>query len=447
MSAIHFEPEKCDGWTRWAEHLNFMKTDKSRSPHDRLQKPLSGTWRLGLAAVVGMGVGWLLGSLGCAPPSQSLDYSLINQAWNTIESQYVDRSAVKPLPATYGAIGGMVDSLGDTDHSRFLSPEMVKEMKSTVDGEFEGVGIEIQSRGGHVVIVAPIDGSPAQRAGLRSRDIILKVSGQDITGWPINRVVQTVSGPPGTKVTLSVLSERTGHIREVTLTRAKIKLHSVTWRRLPGTDAVHLRISSFSGGVSEDFVKALDKIRQQETGGIILDLRNNPGGVLDEAVRVASQFLNDGNVLLVKDAKGQIRPVAVKPGGMLPKVPMVVLVNQGSASASEIVAGALQDRHRAPLVGETTFGTGTVLGQFSLDDGSALLLAVEEWLTPDGHSFWHKGITPKYQLALPDDMEPLVPASEDGMTAEQIQSSGDKQLQEAMRVLGDEMQNKPLPAP
>jgi carboxyl-terminal processing protease len=426
--------------------LNIMETDESRNPHDRLQKPLTGAWRLGLAVAVGVGVGWLC-SQGCAPSHQSLNYSLMAQAWDSIENHYVDRSAVKPLSATYGAIGGMVDSLGDTDHSTFLSPEMVKQLKTTVHGEFIGIGVEIQSKQGHVVIVAPIDGSPAQRAGLRSRDLILKVSGQDITGWPLTKVVQKISGPPGTEVTLSVLNPRTGHIREVTVTRAKIKLHNVTWRRLPETNMVHLRIASFDEGVAEDFVKALDKIREQKTGGIILDLRNNPGGVLDEAVRVASQFLNRGNVLLVKDAKGHIRPVAVKPGGMVTNVSTVVLVNQGSASASEIVAGALRDRHRAPLIGETTFGTGTVLGEFSLADGSALLLAVEEWLTPDGHSFWHKGITPKYQVALPDDVEPLVPASEDGMTAAQIQSSGDKQLLDAMKILGDEMQNKPLPAP
>lgn len=411
-----------------------------------MRKSLTGGWRLGLAVSVGVVIGWIF-SLGWTPSQQSLDYSLMAQAWNTIESHYVDRSAVKPLPATYGAIGGMVDALGDTGHSTFLSPEMVREMKTTMHGEFKGIGVKIQSREGHVVVVAPIDGSPAQRAGLRSGDIILKVSGQDITGWPLTKVVQNVSGPPGTEVSLSILNPRTGHIREVTVTRATIKLHNVTWRRLPGTDVVHLRISSFDGGVAEDFAKALDKIRQQKTAGIILDLRNNPGGVLDEAIRVASQFLNGGNVLQVKNAKGDIRPVAVKPGGMAPNVPMVVLVNQGSASASEIVAGALRDRDRAPLVGETTFGTGTVLGEFRLDDGSALLLAVEEWLTPDGHSFWHQGITPKYQVALPDSAEPLVPASEDGMTAAQIQASGDKQLLEAMRVLGDEMQHKPLPAP
>jgi carboxyl-terminal processing protease len=423
-----------------------MKTDESRSPHVRLWKSRAGVWRLGLAVAVGVGVGWLC-SLGYVPSQPSLNYSLMSQAWDTIENHYVDRSAVKPLPATYGAIAGMVDSLGDTGHSAFLSPEMVKEFGATLHGEFKGIGIEIQSRQGHVLIVAPIDGSPAQRAGLRSHDIILKVSGQDITGWPITKVVQKISGPPGTQVTLSVLNPRTGHIREVTVTRSTIKMHNVTWRRLPETAIVHLRISSFDGGIAKDFAKALDEIQKQKTGGIILDLRNNPGGVLNEAIRVASQFLKGGNVLLVKNAKGHIRPMAVEPGGTMTEVPMVVLVNQGSASASEIVAGALRDRNRAPLVGETTFGTGTVLGEFHLADGSALLLAVEEWLTPDGHSFWHKGITPKYQVALPDDAEPLVPASEDGMTAAQIQSSGDKQLLEAMKILGDEMENKPLPAP
>ncbi len=422
-----------------------METDE-KNPQAPLEKPWAGAWHLGLAVAVGVVVGWLC-SLIYASSHQSLNYSLMAQAWETIENHYVDRSAIKPLQATYGAIGGMVDSLGDTGHSAFLSPEMVKEFRIAVHGVFKGIGIEIQSKQGHVVIVAPIDGSPAQRAGLRSRDIILKVFNQDITGWPITKVVQKISGPPGTKVTLSVLNPRTGHIREVTITRATIKLHNVTWRRLPGTDIVHLRISSFVEGVAEDFTKALDMIRKQKTGGIILDLRNNPGGVLDEAVQVASQFLNTGNVLLVKNAEGHIRPVAVKPGGMETDVPLVVLVNQGSASASEIVAGALRDRHRAPLVGATTFGTGTVLGEFRLANGSALLLAVEEWLTPGGHSFWHKGITPKYQVALPDNVDPLIPASEDDMTAAQIQSSGDKQLLEAMKILGDEMQNKPLPAP
>lgn len=159
-----------------------------------------------------------------------------------------------------------------------------------------------------------------------------------------------------------------------------------------------------------------------------MDLRNNPGGVLDQAVAVASQFLTGGNVLLVKDAQGKITPVPVQPGGLATNMPMAVLINGGSASAAEIVAGALRDRHRAELIGETTFGTGTVLNEFPLTGGSALLLAVDEWLTPDGQSFWHKGISPEITVDLPTDVNPLVPTDLAGMTAAQLHSSEDKQI-------------------
>jgi carboxyl-terminal processing protease len=363
------------------------------------------------------------------------DFRLIAEAWNTIERVYVERTAVKPQQMTYGAISGMVQSLGDTGHSRFLSPEMVKQERNLTRGELEGIGAELQMKNSQIVIVAPIDNSPAQRAGLRPGDIILNVNGEDVGGLPLEQVVTRILGPPGTLVKLTILNPKSGLARDVSLVRARILIHSVTWQRLPGTAVVHLRIATFNKGVTTDLRKALTDVEKDRATGLILDLRNNPGGLFDQAVDSASQFLAKGNVLLEKNASGQIKSIPVQPGGLATATPMAVLVNGGTGSGAEIVAGALQDAHRAPLVGEKTFGTGTVLKEFPLSDGSALLLAVEEWLTPDGNVIWHLGITPNVVVPLPPDVTPLIPEREKGMTAAELQASGDKQLLRALDLL------------
>ena len=390
-------------------------------------------WQLLSMLVCGLWLGWV-GAMGCASPKKDPDFQLISQAWNTIQNQYVDRAALKPGELTYGAISGMVDALGDTGHSTYLTPAMVKELRNMERGEFKGIGIEIQMKDGHIVIVAPLDDSPAQRAGLHAGEIILKVSGQDISDWPLNRVVEQISGRAGTKVALTVQDPRSGHTRQVTIARASIKLHEVTWQRLPGTTIAHLRLASFDSGVTKDLRKALLAIQNEHLSGIILDLRNNPGGLLDEAIGVASQFLPDGLVLQAKDAKGDIESVPVQKGGLATEIPLCVLVNEGSASAAEIVAGALQDAKRADLIGQTTFGTGTVLQEFRLADGSALLLAVQEWLTPNGRSFWHKGITPQFDVPLPPEANPVFPEAERSMAPNELQASDDRQLLTALRI-------------
>lgn len=368
------------------------------------------------------------------------------QAWNTIQNQYVNRSTLQSEELTYGAISGMVDALGDTGHSTFLTPAMVKDLKNMERGEFKGIGIEIQIKGPHVVVVAPIDGSPAERAGLRAGDIILKVSGQDVTDWPLARVAERISGRVGTKVNLTIQDPHTGHLRQLAVVRASVKMHEVTWQRVPGTSIAHLRIASFDNGVTRDLQSTLDEIQRANLNAVILDLRNNPGGLLDEAVGVASQFLGQGVVLQAKDAKGRLSPVPVEKGGIATNLAMTVLINEGSASAAEIVAGALQDNHRAQLIGQTTFGTGTVLQEFRLSDGSALLLAVEEWLTPKGQSFWHKGVTPDFPVALPTEANPVFPSAERNMSAEQLRSSDDRQLLDALKIVSRMGQSESITA-
>ncbi len=369
------------------------------------------------------------------PPETQAQFKVIEQAWNTIDQHYVDRSAVDPKSLSYAAISGMVNSLGDTGHSRFLSPEMRTQEQNALQGSFSGIGAEVQLKDNHVIIVAPLDGTPAQKAGLRPGDIILKVDGEDVTGQSLEQVVSKILGQAGTQVTLTLGDPLTGDQRDVTIVRAEIKIQNVTWQMLPGTSVAHLRVAAFSQGVTEDLTGALDEIKTAGATGIVLDLRNDPGGLLDEAVGVSSQFLTSGDVLLEKDAQGNVTHIAVKSGAGAPDLPMVILINQGSASAAEITAGALQDARRGELVGETTFGTGTVLQEFPLSDGSSVLLATQEWLTPAGRVIWHQGIEPDVSVALADNALPLTPEAERQMTAAELQSSSDAQLLEGLRLL------------
>lgn len=371
-----------------------------------------------------------------ADSSQSVDIRLISEAWDLINRSYVDRPAVQGKPLTYGAIGGMMDALGDTGHSRFMTPEMVKQENNFTAGQFEGIGAYVQTKDGHAVIVSPMSGSPAEKIGLKAGDIVLAVDGNNVDGLPISQVIQKIQGPAGTLVLLTVQDPKTGEKRDLTIVRARITLHNLSWGMVPGTTIAHIRLDSFSQAVTQDLKNALEGAKRQGAKAIVLDLRNNPGGILDESVGVASQFLNSGDVLQEKGAQGQVIKVGVKPGGLAVDTPLVVLINNSTASAAEIVAGALQDARRARLVGETTFGTGTVLNQFGLSDGSALLLATQEWLTPDGRVIWHKGIGPDVPISLAANAAPLAPPSVQGMTWQELQASGDAQLLKALELLG-----------
>jgi carboxyl-terminal processing protease len=368
--------------------------------------------------------------------NQANNLDLFNQAYQIVEKNYVAINTINQTQLEYGAISGMVNALGDTGHSRFLTPQEVQQENNFTTGSFQGIGAEVSTNSaGQVVIVAPIDGSPAQKAGLKPGDIILKVNGTNVTGMSLSDVVGMVLGPSGTQVTLTIEDPNSGAIKNVTITRAEITVQNVTWIMLPGTTIADIRIAGFSEGVTNDLRTALQQIQAQGATGIILDLRNDPGGLLSEAIGVTSQFLGSGNVLLVKDSQGNEQAISVQPGGLALQTPMVVLINQGTASASEIVAGALQDAQRATLIGETTFGTGTVLNAFPLSDGSEVLLATEEWLTPSGRVIWHKGITPDVVVSLSNNVTPFVPEAGNGMTATQLQNSQDAQLLKAVEQL------------
>ena len=370
--------------------------------------------------------------------SSQPDYKLIGEAWNIVQKTYVDRSALDTTKLTYGAISGMVDALGDTGHSRFMTPDMLKSENRALQGEFEGIGATVDMRDGLTVIVAPFDGSPAQKAGLKPGDIIYSVNGENVSGLSLTEVVNKILGPAGTKVTITLIDPANGNRRDVTITRAKITIKNVTWVQIPGTTLAHVQINIFANGVTDDLKKALTEIQKEKLTGVVLDLRNNSGGLLEESIGTASQFLSSGNVLQVKDANGKVENTPVQPNGIATSIPLVVLINQGSASATEIVSGAIQDGKRGLLIGDTTFGTGTVLSQYKLSDGSALILAFQEWLTPNGRVIWHKGIVPDVKVQLAQNVYPLSTALEKNMTPDQFKTSPDIQLLKAVDLLAQQ---------
>ncbi len=380
------------------------------------------------------------GSASSTPVPGKINADLIEEAGSIIQRHYADRQTLEDTNLTYSAISGMVDALGDTGHSRFMSPEVVASENRSIQGEFEGIGALLNvNEEGNPIILSPMDNSPAQRAGLRPGDIILEVDGFDVSQAALNEVVQRVIGPAGTDVTLTIRRPANDEIFDVTITRARIILRNVTWQMLPGTPVAHVRIAAYSNNVTRDLEAAIAEAREAGAQGILLDLRNNPGGLLDEAIGVVSQFLDEGNVMQRKNAQGRVSDVAVKRGGSATDIPMVVLINQGSASAAEITAGAMQDYGRATLVGETTFGTGTVLNQFRLSDGSALLLATELWLTPKGRVIWHEGITPDVEVKLPPDVAPSIPETERDLTEEGLRKLEDTQVKKGLEILLEEI--------
>ena len=220
---------------------------------------------------------------GGIPTDAVSEFRLMGEAWHTIHRVYVDREALQPQPLTYGAINGMVDALGDVGHSRFLSPDMRQMQHDFASGQFEGIGAEVQMKDNHVVIVAPLDGSPALEAGLAPGDVILQVDGESIAGLSLIEVVDRILGPAGTSVKLTIMEPGTGRTRDVAIVRARIQIENVTWAPLPGTDVAHVRISAFSHGVIRTLSEMLVEIQQEELSGLVLDLRNNPCGLLKEA--------------------------------------------------------------------------------------------------------------------------------------------------------------------
>lgn len=317
---------------------------------------------------------------------------VFTDAISIIQKSYVEKTNSKDL--VYGAMKGMLEGLDP--HSSFMNPDTFKEMQVETKGEFGGLGIEITMKEGMLMVVSPIEDTPAFKAGIKPGDIIIKIEGKATKDLTLMDAVKMMRGPKGTSVTITIARESFPEPKDFTITRDIIAVKSVKTKALePGYG--YVRVAQFQEKTDSDLDKALDKMEKENGGlkGLVLDLRNNPGGLLDQAVKVSDDFLESGLIVYTDGRiEGQKMTFSAKKEGTRPNYPIVVLVNAGSASASEIVAGALQDHERALILGTQTFGKGSVQTIYPLEDGSALRLTTARYYTPSGRSIQAKGITP-----------------------------------------------------
>lgn len=352
----------------------------------------------GLLAVVGAGA-----AVGWGAPQRSVEarlyeeVELLAEAIAIVQSEYVEE--VEPKALIYGALRGLVGSLDR--HSHFLSPDAFTEMQVETRGEFGGVGMEITiSQEGILTVVAPIDDTPAAEAGLMPEDKIVKIDGKSTRGVTLHEAVKKLRGRPGTKVDLTILREAEPELFDVTLTRAVIQIRSIKEAKMVDDAIGYIRISEFQDHTAHDLRQALEKLEKEGLKGLILDLRNNPGGLLDVAVEVSETFIPEGKMIVSTKGRIEDQNQEFLSRARSPHMgyPIVVLVNGGSASASEIVAGALRDQGRAILMGTQTFGKGSVQTVVPLRDGSAIRLTTSKYYTPSGRSIHGRGLEPDVVL-------------------------------------------------
>ncbi len=357
----------------------------------------------------------LSGILNQAPTTsarENVDFSEFWQAWQLVEQKYVDIDKVKRQDMVYGAISGLLKSLGDP-YSVFFPPKANEEFQSQIKGAFEGVGMEIGIRKGILTVVAPLKNTPAEKAGIKSGDQILKIDDKDATDLSVEEAVQMIRGPKGSTVKLTIArnGDATPRIIEVTrdvinipvldtATNQNAESKNITKTKIPDNVFV-IRLYNFSENSAESFRNALREMYSEGKNKLILDLRNNPGGYLESSVDIASWFLPQGNVVVTEDfGKGSQRQHRSKGYNVFKNLPMVILINQGSASASEILAGAMQDYGVAKLIGEKSFGKGSVQELVPLDSNTSLKVTIAKWLTPKGHSISGNGLTPDIEVKI-----------------------------------------------
>ncbi len=341
------------------------------------------------------GAGCALGTRTSPGPSQGLD--IIEQAWSIIFDDYVDKDRLDTTTLSQAAIKGMMDALDDP-YTSYLDAETYQLSLSSLEGKFEGIGAHVTIKDEQLTIIAPIADSPAAKAGIKAGDIILEINGRSTSEMSLAEAVLIIRGPKGTPVTLLVLHQGETEPEEIEIVRAEIELSSVHFEMRE--DIAYIRITHFSERTNEELPPVLQSITQEAATGIILDLRSNPGGLLETVIDVASHFLREGVVINVVDSQGERTTLTVKPKRVITDLPLIVLVDSYSASGSEVLAGALQDYGRATIAGSRTFGKGSVNVLRQLKDGSGLYITTARWLTPNGRLIEGEGLYPDYELEL-----------------------------------------------
>ncbi len=341
------------------------------------------------------------------------------KVWDIIKNKYIDRNNITDAQLFYGALKGSVAALEDP-YSVFLNPDNSKEFSDELQGKFEGIGAEIGIREDKLAIIAPLEDSPAEKAGLKPLDKVVAIDDRDTTGLSLDEAVKLIRGPKGTQVNLMIARDGLGDLQKITITRDTIKIKSVKYENKSGL--AYLKLSNFNSDTNGAFQEAVNEVLKNNPRGVILDLRNNPGGYLDTAVAIAGFWVDKGQLVVKEEfndpSLNQEYPAAGS--AQLKSYKTVILVNGGSASASEIVAGALQDYDLATVVGEQTFGKGSVQELEKLSDGSSIKITIARWLTPQGRTIDKNGITPDVEVKL---------------TEEDYKNNQDPQLKKALELL------------
>jgi len=370
------------------------------------------------------GLGNYFGKTQCQIcPPEDLDFSLFWEAYHKLQEKFVDKGKLDTKKMIYGAISGMVKSLGDP-YTVFFTPEETKKFEEDVKGQFEGVGMEIDIKKGQLLIIAPLEGTPVQRADLRAGDKIMAINGTPTADLTIDEAIDLIRGPKGTEVTLTIFREEWGKNKEIKLVRDVIEVPSIKWelKTTPeGEKIVYLKIYQFFEKASLDFQMAAIEILSNPSPKIILDLRNNPGGYLEVAQDIAGWFLEPGKIVVVEDfGNGEKNEYKSEGGGQFLDYKIVVLINEGTASGSEILAGALRDNRGILLIGEKSFGKGSVQELENLKGGSSLKITVAKWLTPKGQLITDVGLEPDIKV---------------GMTDKDYEEGKDPQLDKAIEII------------
>lgn len=357
------------------------------------------------------------------------------RAWELVHTRYVDTEAIDDQAMIDAAISAMVNTLGDEGHTRYQTAQQAQAERESLSGGYSGVGIQVEQTERGIVVVAPIDNTPAMEAGMLPGDIIVGVDGVDIRGQSIDEVIGVIRGPEGSQIVLEVERASESETIFFDLTRRRIVVSSVSWAMLDDQHAV-IRLSQFSSGAGDDVAAALDAARAAGATGIVLDLRNNPGGYVTEAIQIGSMFVPEGSTIFQTQVRDGSRTphVATAQSTHIGDTPLIVLINEGSASSSEIVSGAVKTNNpNASVIGETTFGTGTVLNSFPLGDGSSLLLGTELWLTPDGNFIREQGVRPDVIVGLAEGQSPHLPSATHTAPADGVLN--DHQMEWALHIL------------
>jgi carboxyl-terminal processing protease len=371
---------------------------------------------------------------------QSYYYAqLIQQAWTDIDQNYVDRQSVNYQQMSYQAISAMLNKLGDNKHTRFLPPTDVQTLRQDLSRTYIGIGVYLRQEPTtkQIIITSTIPASPAEKAGFQRGDIIVAVNGVRIVDKDFATVHSLIHTTVSKGVTVLVQRPSTRQVLSIKVTGSEVTEPNVIFHYIAEDHIAHIQIIQLADGVSSQLKDTLSEAKKRGATSLILDLRDNPGGYVQEAINIASEFIARGNVLFVQDSKGQRTSYPVSGNAVDTSIPLVVLVNQNTASAAEMLAGALQENNRAILLGTMTFGAGTVLQEFDLSDGSAMLLATGTWLTPKGHFIQNVGLSPTINAALGTSSLPITANAENAeqLTKQQILTSGDTQMGMAMHFL------------